>query len=181
MKRLVLCVVVCFVLMFAVSAWAQNASMAADNQKFVPQSTLGSVVGKTVSIYSDSSLPIGTVPAYPTLTTVASVNVPTSYNSTTQWLIVQVTLQEYCVSDGLATVVHAGGLAMYPDDNSAFYWECYHNNGYETRTRTWVFPAQKLGGPAIPKVTSTVDVMVTSGAGTAVLGNIRSVIVQAVK
>jgi hypothetical protein len=179
MKRLVLCVAVCFVLMFAVSAWAQNASMAAPQQKSEAASTLGSIVGRYVSIYSDSNT-LTNVPAYPTLTTVASTTVPASYRSKTQWLIVQVTMQEYCVSDSLATVVYADGLAMYPDNDSSFFWECQNNGGYETRTRTWVFPPEKLGGPPIPKVISTVDVVATSSAGTASV-NLRSVIVQAVK
>ena len=179
MKRLVLCVAVCLVLMFAVSAWAQNASMAAPQQISLPQTTLGPVVGKFVSIYSDSN--VGTaVPAYPTLTTLASVLVPSSYNSKTQWLIVQVTLQENCASDYLATLVYANGLAMYPDDSGSFYWECTNSPGYETHTRTWVFPPEKLGGPPIPKVISTVDVVGTSLSGTATVA-LRGVIVQAVK
>jgi len=178
MKRLVLCVAVCLVLMFAVSAWAQNASMAAPQQISLPQTTLGPVVGKFVSIYSDSN--VGTaVPAYPTLTTLASVLVPSSYNSKTQWLIVQVTLQEYCVSDKIATVVYVNGLAMYPDDSAAYYWEC-NNSDYNTRTRTWVIPPENLGGPPIPKKISTVDVKATSSGGTVSVG-IRGVIVQAVK
>ena len=178
MKRLVLCIAVCFVLMFAVSAWAQNASMAAPQQKSLPASTLGSVVGKTVSIYSDSNA-FTTVLAFPTHTTLASVLVPSSYNSKTQWLIVQVTLQENCASDYLATLVYANGLAMYPDDSAAYYWEC-NNSDYNTRTRTWVIPPENLGGPPIPKKISTVDVKATSSGGTVSVG-IRGVIVQAVK
>lgn len=178
MKRLVLCVAVCFVLMFAVSAWAQNASMAAPQQKSLPATALGWLVGKYVSIYSDNNA-YTPVAAYPTLTSLARLPVPSSYRSATQWLIVQVTLQESCVSDSLATVVYANGLAMYPDNDAYYSWEC-SNSSYETRTRTWVFPPEKLGGPPIPKVTSIVDVVATSSAGTANVF-LRSVIVQAVK
>ncbi len=179
MKRLVLCVAVCFVLMFAVSAWAQNASMAARFQKPVVGTTLGSIQGKFVSIYSDNNAGT-TVTAYPTETTVASTVVPHSYNSKTQWLIVQVTLQESCPSDDIATVVYAAGLAMYPDDNASYHYECNNSSSYETHTRTWFFPPQNLGGPVIPKVVSTVEVKAVSSSGTASIA-LRSVIVQAVK
>jgi hypothetical protein len=153
--------------------------MTATQQKFLPASTLGAVVGRYVSIYSDSDAG-NTVPAYPAELLLASVLVPSSYRSTTQWLIVQVTLQEYCLSDRIATVVYVNGLAMYPDNDAAYYWECNNASSYETRTRTWVIPPEKLGGPAIPKVISTVEVWGTSAGGTASVG-LRSVIVQAVK
>ena len=84
------------------------------------------------------------------------------------------------MSDQLATVVYANGLAMYPDNDAYYSYECTNSGGWETRTRTWVFPPEKLGGPPIPKVTSTVHVVATSNAGTASVG-LRSVIVQAVK
>jgi len=177
MKRLLCCVIASFVLMFAVSAMAEDSSMT-NRQILAPASILGSVVGKTVSVYSDSNT-YTTLAAYPTLTTVANTTVPTKYKSKSQWLVIQVTMQEYCVSDRISSVVYVGGQAVYPDDNATYAYECYSNGGYETRTRTWFLPPESLGGPVIAPG-AEVAVRATSDSGTSIITD-RSMIVQAVK
>lgn len=179
MKRSLSLMAVSFVLMLAVSAMAQDSSPSpVQNQILAPASPIGSVVGKMVSIFSSSGAGQVTIAAFPSFTTVASTTVPTKYKSKTQWLIAQTTLQERC-NDWTVSTVEVNGIHMYPDDQGLTFYECWNSTSFETRTRTWVFPPENLGGPVIPPG-STVNVLMASGAGTSAV-EMRSIIVQAVK
>jgi hypothetical protein len=179
MKRFLCCVIGSFVLMIAISALAQDATTS--GSPFSPQSiTPVTIQGKLVSIYSGDPGST-TIPAYSAYVSLASTTVPSKYKSKSQWLIVHVTLQEYCYNDPMGSMVYVDGLPMYPSSSGAYRWECNVASPtyYETRTRTFVFPPENLGGPAITPG-ATVDVRATSLNGTAVVTE-RNVIVQAVK
>lgn len=179
MKRSLSLMAVSFVLMLAVSAMAQDTSPSpVQDQILAPASLIGSVVGKMVSIFSASGTGAVTISAYPSFTTVASTTVPTKYKSKNQWLIAHTTIQQRC-NDWTASTVEVNGIRMYPDDQGITYYECWNSTYYETRTRTWVFPPENLGGPVIPPG-STVNVLMASGAGTSAV-DLRSIIIQAVK
>jgi hypothetical protein len=177
MKKLLLGITVLALILFASSAMAQDSSMKS-GEVLAPTSLLGPVVGKLVSAYSDDTA-FTTLAAYPTLTTVASTLVPAKYKSKTQWLVIQVTLQESCPSDQISSVVYVGGTPMYPDDVAAYAYECANSGGYETRTRTWFLPPENLGGPNVA-LGATVEVRATSTSGTASIAR-RSIIVQGIK
>jgi len=181
MKQLLSCIIVFFMLVFAVSAMAQDSSMGLGLNS--PQTLAPvSIQGKLVSIYSTTGTLYTTLPAYPVETTVASgVSLPSSYKSKSQWLIVHVTLGETCVSDTVSTAVYVDGQSMYPEGSTpSYYFECNNNGGYETRTRTWVLPPEKVGGPAITPG-ATLELRAMSSSGTAQIGSTRNIIIQAVK
>lgn len=178
MKKLLVGLTVLAFVMIATSVLAQDIAKASD-KVFVPSSLLGSVVGKMVSVYSDNTTST-TIPAtWPPTTVVASTKVPAKYKSKTQWLIVNVTLQEACSSDRLATVVYVDNIAMYADNEGTYAWECSNSNIYEIRTKTYFLPPENLGGPFI-NPGATVEVRAISAAGTATIYD-RALVVQAIK
>lgn len=177
MKKVLLGVTILAFILVASPAIAGDTSLER-GQVSAPASYLGSIVGKTVSVYSDT-VSTTNVPVYPTVATVASTTVPTKYKSKNQWLVIHATLQENCTSDMIGSAVFVANLPVYPDDGPDYLFECSNNNGFETRTRTWFLPPENLGGrPVNPG--ATVDVKVSSLGGTGTVTMV-SLTVQAVK
>ena len=169
--------------MFSVSAMAQSLSGASSlsfPQVQTPADVQApvSVQGKLMSIYSGAAEPgfiiVTTPPAV-----VASALVPSKYKSNSQWLTVLVTLNANCPAGLISTVVYVNGLPMYPAAATTPYFIDCQNEDWKTYTRTWVFPPENLGGPAIP-AGSTVELW-AEGSGNPSIGGIRNIIVQAVK
>jgi hypothetical protein len=178
MKKLFAGVAVLAFVMIAFSAMAQDIAKASD-KVLAPSSVLGSVVGKMVSVYSDSNTSTTITGIWPSYNVVANTTVPAKYKSKSQWLIVNVTLQETCSSSTLATAVYVDNIAMYADDGGSYPWECSNSNVYEIRTKTYFLPPENLGGPFI-NPGAAVEVRAVSSTGTAVILD-RTLVVQAIK
>ena len=183
MKRLLSFVLVCMILMFSISAMAQSLSGASNLSSPQVQTPADvqapvSVQGKLMSIYSGAAEP-GFIIVPTTAALVASALVPSKYKSNSQWLTVLVTLNAKCTSGSISTVVYVNGLPMYIECQNPVAATTPYFEGWKTYTRTWVFPPENLGGPAIP-AGSTVELW-AEGSGNASIGGIRNIIVQAVK
>jgi len=184
MKKLLLGITILAFVLVATSAMAQDAltgrseisplTLATESSPMTLPPTV--VQGKYVSTYTGGSgISLTSTPVV-----VANTLVPSKYKSKTQWLIVQVTLNETCIAGSVLSSVFVNGLQMYPGDAGGWYYECTNNGGWETRTRNWFFPPENLGGPAIPPG-STVEVQAYGYGTESSIGGIRNLIVQAVK
>jgi len=119
-------------------------------------------VGRNVSVYFDD---LGGV-AQPVSSgaVVASVPLPTKYNSRRNFLIIKTTVSETCPAASIASTVTVGGFST---TNGMTLTDCEASNGgLVVFTRTWQLLPESAGGPRIPPG-SVVELRLFSGGNPA--------------
>ena len=130
----------------------QTLALAALSTAYVLNATHAmadvNVIGKKISVASAQTPP--SLPTYPTFLAVATVNVPTSYKSRTQFLDISTSVQEGCPGGGqILGMVKVGGTSIEPSPGLPFYEAGGPNS--ETAGRQWVVVPESAGGlPVAP-------------------------------
>jgi hypothetical protein len=119
---------------------------------------------KSVSgLYVSGSVPMP-VCSGGTLAVIASVPLPTKYNSKKDYLTITTNVESYCPGDQLFAAIRIAGNVIHP---TSYAKQCDGSFGASTTSLWWVFP-ESQGGPVIPD-DATVDLGICDNAGGATL------------